>query len=235
MQLLDTLRFNRNIYGYPEETNISIYIEWVRGTQFFVVHPHHNDTDQPWDAQRYGHYMVNHETVAKFMCAFRDSWKIGSSVELNSDGEIWTRDQAYDIMYAEEDSEYTYRVTVREKSYRLFPELYVVGSLKDDAEHPALRAVRGATYLRAMLFPQEQATMMALGLSCIGVETMMSETIRKLFHNPEIIIQRALKTHLMNGIILEDHWENISQISFVGHNYVVQFNGDFTDATIVKK
>lgn len=236
MQLLDTLRFRRNLRGYVEETCISVYHEWVRGLQYFVVHPHQNETSDSCGAQRYGMYMLGYESVNDFMKLFQESWRTGSHVELPETVMSYSRSQVYDAVYSDEDpaDEYTYRLLVRERNWHFFDDRFVVSSLKGDDEHPALRELRNTRAVRAMLFPLMQATLAASSLSCIGIDSMWYSTNRKLFYVPEMVIQRALKIHCIRGIIHEEHWTDFQTEQFVGHDCVIKFNGDFTDAFVVK-
>lgn len=237
MQLLDTLRFRRNLLGYPEETCISIYYEWVRGMQFFVVHPHHNETDESWDAQRYGMYVLNYTAVCRFMQKFRKSWNTGELQEIDTVDKWYSRDQVYELAYTQDnnpDDVYIYRLVVREQHWQFLDDRFVVDSLKHNAEHPALRELRGRKHVKAMLFPLEQAKITAMCLACINVESMWCNTNRKLFYQPEIVTQRALKVNLVDGVIHEIHWSDYDVEHFVGHESVLKFNGDFTDTTITK-
>ena len=238
MQLLDTLRFRRNLMGYVEESCVSIYHEWVRGVQFFVVHPHHNETDEPWDAQRYAMYMLNYHSVCEFMKVFRESWITGEELPMPDDV-IWhTREAVYFSAYTPKtediDDEYTYRLVVRERHWKFFGDVFVVGSLKYYSEHPALRDLRGVSQTRAMLFPLTQAKLAAACLTCINIESMWCSTNHKLFDHPELIIQRAPKDRKLAGVIEEQYWADFHKEEFIGHEYVLKFNGDFTDAIITK-
>lgn len=237
MQLLDTLRFRRNSLGYVEETCISIYHEWVRGMQYFVIHPHQNETNDPYGAQRYGMYTLDYQAVKDFMKVFRESWTTGTYCEIPENVTWQTRSRVYDSAYSMNETsgdENTYRIIVREQHWQLFDDRFVVGNLKYDGERPVLLELRGRKNVRAMLFPLEHARLVAANLTCINIESIWCSTNRQLFTDPELVIQRALETHAANGVIREEHWEDHSVERFIAHDYILKFNGDFTDATVVK-
>lgn len=236
MQRLDTLRFKRNIYGYEEETCVSIYLEHVHGLPLYVVYPHHNDEHESWVAQRHGRYTFNYIHVNSFMQVFRDSWRTGYPMELSEDSKWYTREKVYELAYEHNntpDDPYVYRLIVREKYWEFFKEQFVVDSMYGDAEYPAIRSLIGRPdHARYIQYTQELSSMVAVALSCIHVNTQWTETIRKLFHDPEIVIQRAKKRNCRDSTILAEHWSDVRVEKFVDHQCELRFNGDFTDVTI---
>ena len=234
MELLDTLRFKRNTRGYIEETCISVYSNWVRGVQYFVVHPHHNDDNELYHVERHGLYTISHTNVTAFMRLFIKSWVQDLEFEVPPSMKWFDYDTAYQLAWdgAEVDDPNVYRIVIRDKRWRVFHDQFTVSSINNAGNIPVLRETRGSRRVFSMIMPKLQALMVASSLSSITLESAWCETNRKLFDDPQLVIQYTSKENTNGSWADESSWTDLETWSFIGHDWILQFNSDFTETKV---
>ena len=234
MELLDTLRFKRNTRGYVEETCISVYSNWVRGIQYLVVHPHHNDDCELHHVERHGLYMINYTNVTAFMRLFIKSWVQDLEFEIPPNVKWFDYDTAYQLAWdaKEVDDPNVYRIVVRDKYWRVAHDQFTVGSINHAGNIPALRETCGSRQPCSMIMPKLQAQLVACHLSAITLESTWCETNRKLFADPHLVIQYTSKENTNGSWADESSWNDLETWQFIGHDWVLQFNDDFTETKV---
>lgn len=234
MELINKLVLRRNVHGWPEETEVFVYVTWVRGCQVFVVLPSHNGQEDVYWAARHGQYFLTHVGLVEYMTRFKKSFVDNSKLDFEDvleftgaslmealdkapdDGGRWRiviheNDASSDIMtragYAKVQAMRSYGVRIDQATHNEAPFLC------------ALKSMQGPTIFKSFA----NAEIVATGLSAIGYESPWRQTMWLMFKDPTIQIQKAI----------DDEWTNEVEFRFLSTKHKMIFNNDFTDMSIV--
>lgn len=243
MQLIDRITYTRNIHGYMESTSIDIYFTWVRGVQAYVVYQPHNGENDARNATRHGLWFLSPESLTRFMCKFKESFRLNQPFKMKS---IFEYDSASfrNALYndaSDVDDPNCYRVVIEDRVktvvQRGFYRNYGVkrfgvvigGGISEEAMLVGI----GQQHRLPTILTHAAADIMATGFSAIGYRTAWSKSIYALFEQPVIQIEFAPKAALVNGVMPEDLWQIKDTMDFISHAHTLVFNGDFTETKIV--
>ena len=234
MELINKLVLRRNVHGWLEETEVSVYVTWLRGCQVFVVHPSHNSEEDIHKASRYGQYFLTHVGLIDYMARFKQSFAtnteldFGDVIEHDSESLQRALDHVQDvggrwrivIHENDVDSDVMARAGyVKVQAMRSYGVRIDRSGLVEAPFLCALKSAQGPTVFNAF----SHAVIVATGLMAIGYESQWSQTIATMFKVPTIQIQRAI----------DDEWTNEVEYDFLSTKHKMIFNNDFTKTSIV--